>query len=287
MQRHRVNEAQRLARGSNGRPVSRAGGMRQMLIAWAIAAASVSASEAKAQPRDMAAQMGGMMGAYGSASGATAPQCDTAAQMSAMTAWRCANAAAQFVSGGDIVGSVSDQIADRLGCELPTGFFQSSPSWLSSIPVLSNVLSVGDLVTQCGINLPASLAGLLIEHLGDVYIPPEMYGIGDFRQTECTTSSGRPGQFQLTSLGRICSEIPGSEPVSCPRPAPPDCTADEGEDAVFSHEFGDYCADQPDGTMVTLYITVSCTDDRGTVSYRQCSLGACGYAMMGPRPFGY
>lgn len=231
----------------------------------------------------------------GSGSAAESQVCGTAAQMSAMTAWRCLNAASQFVTGrsgsstvstvGGVAGAASDEIADRLGCELPSGFFQSSPAWLSSIPVLSNVLSVGDLVTQCGINLPASLAGLLIEHLGDVYIPPEMYGIGDFRQTECTTASGRPGQFQLTTLGRICVEIEGPGRVSCARPAPPDCTASEG-DAVFPHEFSAYCADKPRGTQVTLYHTVSCSDEYGTESYRQCGLGACGVAMMGPRPYG-
>ena len=147
---------------------------------------------------------------FGSGSGSR-PVCDTTGQHAAMSAWNCANAIADRIpNGGSAISTLSGAIQDQVGCELPPGFFQTAPAWTGYIPVYSQITSLGNIVGQCAINLPAALYARLLEHLGNVGIPPEHYGIGSATQRECTASNGQPGRLILSPVGSRCiaDEVP-------------------------------------------------------------------------------
>lgn len=215
---------------------------------------------------------------FGGSSGSR-PICETAGQHAAMSAWNCANAIADRIpNGGSAVSTLSGTIQDQVGCELPPGFFQTAPAWTGYVPVYSQITSVGNILGQCVVNLPAALYARLLDHLGNVGIPPEHYGIGSATQRECTASNGQPGRLILSPLGSRCIADEVSPPLTCSRPGP-SCS-----DPNAVSDMAAFCAGKPTGTMLTLRMPWSCTDALGTVNGTYCSPAACGVAGGGSPP---
>lgn len=186
-------------------------------------------------------------------------------------------------------------LKDAVGPKIdpPPGFFSVAPDRLGlpkdvvdAIPglkgILDQVQTIGNRLTQCLVNLPASLATAAlecgVEHGSAVCINVKQFGIGGAGLqfgSKCYTASGREGTYQQTSIGVAC--IPnGATRSDCQRPMK-DCVSDPLPGFETVEALAAWCANKPPNPppVVNLYKQASCKDTQGTVTWRVCVPASC------------